>query len=94
METKVEEVDALDKILQESERPQPKMQITINLMEGDQIQVNGPLDNEALFDWMLKKAGQAADNYRRQRAMESAREAAKPNTLLGRLKQLAPVRKH
>ncbi len=70
--------------------PTPKMQITINLMEGDQIQVNGPLDNEPLFDWMLKKAGEAAANYRVQRV----REAAKPNTLLGRLKQLAPVRKH
>ena len=73
-----------------AEHPDPKMQIVINLMSGDQIQVTGPLENEALFDWMLKKAGQAAESWRQQQA----REGAKPKTLLGHLKALAPVRKH
>jgi len=78
----------------EQSQPEPKMQLIINLMPGDQIQVTGPLENEALFDWMLKKAGQAAESWRNEQAQDRAREAAKPNTLLGRLKQLAPVRKH
>ena len=70
--------------------PAPKMQITINLMPGDQIQVTGPLENEALFDWMLKKAGQVAESWRQQQA----HEAAKSKTLLGHLKQLGAVREH
>ena len=70
----------------------PKFQLMVTWNADDSMSVTGPMENEMIFDFLLKKASEMATAFRAEQAQKRI-EIASP-TLLGRLKQLAPVRRH